>query len=145
MREIKFRAWDKTENKMMGWEELCDEDKNGSGDGEHLVDYFNAVFSNVEPLMQYTGLKDKNGKEIYEGDVLMSEADEGIAVVSYNADMARFEIEIFAYDIFTGENSEEVESDTLSVVDSYEFRDWNGAEVIGNIYENPDLLKGKHE
>jgi len=52
MREIKFRAWDKDLHKMYNkWTVIPDDDRS------HI-------------LMQYTGLKDKNGKEIYEGDIV---------------------------------------------------------------------------
>lgn len=120
MREIKFRAWDKTENKMVGWEELCDEDKNGSGYGESLADYFNAVFSNVEPLMQFTGLKDKNGREIYEGDLLSNGIHQAGEVIFKDGCfmVGHFNCELCK---FAGSQKE----------------------VIGNIYENPELLEAK--
>ena len=130
MREIKFRTFRKSTGKMLPSASIW------------KINFFAVDDTADFIIMQFTGLKDKNGKEIYEGDILRSEADEGVAVVSYSADMARFEIELLAYEIFTGENPEETYYDKLSVVDSYEFGDWNGAEVIGNIYENPELLKG---
>ncbi|WP_447579949.1 YopX family protein [Acinetobacter baumannii] len=61
MREIKFRAWLPTNNRMYEFDE-----------NESLGDHFNRLiygFGKFE-LMQYTGLKDKNGKEIYEGDIV---------------------------------------------------------------------------
>ena len=70
MREIKFRAYETSAKKMISWNDLCAEDKDGDGCAECLADYFNNVFSNIKPLMQYTGLKDKNGLEIYEGDIV---------------------------------------------------------------------------
>lgn len=58
MREIKFRAWQKTHNKMLfDW---CGQLINAMKEpSERII------------LMQYTGLKDKNGKEIYEGDIIL--------------------------------------------------------------------------
>jgi len=59
MREIKFRAWDDNEKQMVFWDDLRD------------TKLFDDGFDNNQcTLMQYTGLKDKNGKEIYEGDVV---------------------------------------------------------------------------
>ena len=76
-------------------------------------------------LMQYTGLKDKNGKEIFEGDVVKCEEKkrksgwkqfERIEVVEWNTEKARFDV------------PEEIEK--------------FGFEIIGNIYENKELIGG---
>lgn len=122
-REIKFRAWDKYENKIRKvrginftnkdlWLKI--EDNRIMG----------ANFFEVE-LMQYTGLKDKNGKEIYEGDIIKftdnynTDIPEKIGVVKFNN--ASFYITDGAYSC-------------------YRWIDIN-IEIIGNIYENPDLLE----
>ena len=62
MREIKFRAWDKGNGEMIPWNRLLN--------GLNLRNVFMRPEMCGLILMQYTGLKDKNGVEIYEGDVL---------------------------------------------------------------------------
>lgn len=127
MREIKFRAYSITQGMIyFTMEDLILNRKNF----QHLIDYPQL------PKMEYTGLKDKNGKEIYESDI----------------------VELLKYDdSFMGGCSKvrrEVKWDTyygaswnfgISHKDgekrfSYPFPD--DVEIIGNIHENPDLLKG---
>ena len=111
MREIKFRAWDKDLHRMIlpyrcRWQ-ACN----------------NSI--NCE-LMQYTGLKDMNGKEIYEGDIVKTKWE----------DVKLLKV-IFSHGGFT----------YVAIDDSDESHNFmpdnsflNGCEVIGNIYENPELL-----
>lgn len=88
------------------------------------------IVNNDIHLMQSTGLKDKNGKEIFEGDVLAIETDEGVTnlKVFWDEKHALFMIESKKYN----------EKDLLAELvedNTYPF------EIIGNIYENPELLE----
>ncbi len=78
--------------------------------------------------MQFTGLKDKNGKEIYEGDIIAGV--EGIYRRDARPTAITFEKGVFG---FNGTSFSEGESELNWTTEK--------AEVIGNIYENPDLLK----
>ena len=116
MRPIKFRAWDK-ENEVMVYP------KGILFDGR-VVNFSCGILEPFEgcELMQYTGLKDKNGTEIYEGDIV--DVVNGITVVTYDDGCFRAKL--------NGSN--------------YRLSGWKSVEVIGNIYENPELLDGeKHD
>lgn len=114
MREIKFRSWLKFKGKM-------------------LYDFdvlYNGKVSETSKrvLMQYTGLKDKNGKEIYEGDIIcynrgQTESREKMTVMWMDAGFV-----LSAYK----EDWSYYLSDCIPVT----------LEVIGNIYENQELLGG---
>ena len=106
-REIKFRAWS-TGNKRM-----VEFDLNDLMYGTHSLDTVDLKYWIVT---QYTGLKDKNGKEIYEGDVLALH------------DGQKWFIRNFIHDSYHLEYMLRTEKDET-------------CEVIGNIYENPELLK----
>ena len=126
MRKIKFRAWDKKENKwLLGYEMPNLGGFSMFGEimmmGEYanlLSSYFPDRLEDIE-LMQYTGLKDKNGKEIYEGDIL-KHLDGRLSVVEYDAPH------------FILRHHPEGGSDFIAVKNHFE--------IIGNIYENPELL-----
>lgn len=105
-REIRFRAWDKEHKGMVGLGTLDEIAMLGSIYKKLLTEVF-------EP-MQFTGLQDKNGNDVYEGDIIRE--DDGNV----------WPIE-FAYFGSTGYD--------LGVDDEGKF------EVIGNIYEHPNLLK----
>lgn len=124
MREIKFRAWDSKNKKMYSFELIelpYSENVNLDGQFDGLLDMY-------YKLMQYTGLLDKNGVEIYEGDELSIEIYDGvysIYTVEWNNEKASF--------ILIEKSSDNEES----------FDDWLGTEtfeVVGNIYENSNLL-----
>ena len=130
MKEFKFKAWDKKKNDWFDDDdgELYIE-SNGRIDfgwnGEIMDDFTDRII-----LMQYTGLKDKNGVEIYEGDFLMA-GDAYLGVIKYHSTRAQF----IGKNI--GETFQEDEYDTLYTKNGR----FNSAKVIGNIYENPELLE----
>lgn len=122
---FKFRAWDKSQNKMYQVRGI-------NFDNEDLwlkineTQIMGANLFEVE-LMQYTGLKDKNGKEIFEGDILLY-LRKSKRIVSYKNG---------AFIRYYGNYNEYLLYDSF-IEDGY-LTDY---EVIGNIYENPELLEG---
>ncbi|WP_299032442.1 YopX family protein [uncultured Anaerococcus sp.] len=105
-------------------------DFNGDEDLETIF------LTNDIKLMQYSGLKDKNGREIYDGDICRwtdPEAFEG-EIIS-DTFIARYSDEYLKW---IGENNN-------SYHDLYDFTDDRGLELIGNIYENPELLEEVEE
>ena len=107
MREIKFRAWSKKYKWLMPMSDWL-------SDGKSFLDEDLIV-------MQYTGLKDKNGKEIYEGDILR---------YAENGEIAWDNQGYFGVTNFGIGNCHPLH------LTSQEDR-----EIIGNIYDNPELLK----
>ncbi len=136
MKQIKFRAWDKEKKEMFSPRRLEQtpgggiwvKDKNlllGDGKGCEIA-YTDWKNADVE-LMQFTGLKDKNNKEIYEGDIIKPYSEKGmnnkvVGVVIF--EKAGFIIKL-----------NERERVSLLVNNQETF------EIIGNIHENPELLK----
>lgn len=82
-----------------------------------------------DTIGQYTGLHDKKGKEIYEGDIVVDKEDEVMGEITWNEEEASFYFSIL-YE--NGTYEEEKLNDWASVL-----------EVIGNIYDNPELLGGE--
>lgn len=135
MREIKFRAWLKETQEMieaynLSWGYSINPD---TGDNIHNINSQWKVGRDAI-LMQYTGLKDKNGKEIYEGDIVrvlnnLKEYECGEVAMgnlgTWAVRLHQLKIPIF-----------EFIDDRLSLVHSMD-----RIEVIGNIYENPELLE----
>jgi uncharacterized phage protein (TIGR01671 family) len=118
MREIKFRVWDSQENEMKNWEDIkvwsiCTLNNNSK-----------------EVVMQFTGLKDKDGADIYENDLVRDTVTNEILVIKFNNKNACFcaikqnqgHLDLY-YNL-----REDMASKRLV--------------VVGNIYENRELKKG---
>ena len=130
MRKIKFRALFKKEWVYVTLKDLCDcigiNEYAAEGTAEDL-------FSIGKYKTQFTGLKDKNGKEIYEGDIVENVV-EGNGVIYFSNITGGFLVK--RNKISTCINAKEVFNDKFSDMIMIS-RD----EVIGNIYENPELLE----
>jgi hypothetical protein len=125
MREIKFRAWHPNEKVMHCFDWKTPDDVLSVG---RLYS-----FRDLE-IMQFTGLKDKNGKEIYEGDIV--EAVETLHDVGVGE---RGKV-VWANCGFTAQNIPPFDWDPMSPCFKL---DTVALKVIGNICENPELLEGK--
>lgn len=117
MRTIKFRAWDREEKTMI------------DADSWYFSEEFEPFIDSVEKcmrqfdLMQFTGLQDKNGTEIYEGDIIQwlypLKSKEEYAKNPYKQVVVQWIKRLAGFNSFNNEEGE----------------------VIGNIYQHPDLLK----
>jgi len=136
--EIKFRAWDKKRKMMLrDYKQLYNIylDLNGNIKVHQYLSAmdFETSHNNRFELMRYTGLKDKNGKEIYEGDILKSEYT-SIGIPK----------EKNCHPVFWGNGRWNCDHSINNCC-----KPWRGdlndhhlsEEIIGNIYENPDLIK----
>lgn len=140
MREIKFRAWDREEKRMT--DANFSISRHGkiwwlNSDGALCGAFENPSYAPHYPLqsgfvlMQFTGLKDKNGKEIYEGDIL---AINNISNIKYEVRFGNYEPYgsnerqqgFYLYD--------DSDNSTIPLTENYK--------IVGNIYENPELLGG---
>lgn len=138
-RIIKFRAWDTQRQRIVGVDILAfgeekpyiivDEDSVWNEDPETGEAECLIPMIDVE-LMQFTGLKDKNGKEIYFGDICKYEDESGKSQVGIVKDYGYFKGYIEAI------GGDEEGNQDLELHDLYQ----DNYEVIGNIYENKELL-----
>jgi len=131
MKQYKFRVWNKTINQLSG----CD-------DIYFTQEPLNEAFEIDEYVfMQYTGLKDADGKEIYEGDIILFRdiKHKVVFIDQHNNDgytlnptMLFFGLEL--------EPSKQDREDKLLYVQTFDWDDQEYYKVIGNIYQNPELF-----
>ena len=154
MKDIKFRAWNKLYG-MMG-EVIAMYFSNAHYEGcnvKYSEDNIGVETKDKISLMQYTGFKDKNGKEIYEGDILKGycypfmSGDKTWYVPKGEKPRYNYFLEICWSDelaSFCGvhRTARNVSARASADISDYlECFDFSKMEVIGNIYENPELLE----
>ncbi|MFA5151476.1 MAG: YopX family protein [Clostridia bacterium] len=154
MREIRFRAWDKKRKIWIGkdfLEYLCIGDDtavlvkysispHGSYEPYYCKQLTNPELDNLE-IQQYTGLKDKNGKEIYEGDIIRADYQyDGMTCYDFTiVGEVTFNPNTLQYVLIDKKTEGEY---LLCSYDRVELLE-DGLEIIGNKFENPELLEGK--
>lgn len=129
MRNIKFRAWDKKVKKMYGvtcidfacWDLYLDSPGRKYGNAKKIA---------IENLMQFTGLFDKNGKEIYEGDI-----------VNYSGYGFTETFQMFIGEVYWSNHrtSFSIKNGDIHLNPIYPIEE-DKVKIVGNIYENPELL-----
>ena len=159
MREIKFRAWKMHNGKLRRcvfspFDILDYSHRHPEAPVMHNQDVndIRDFIPDADVIEQFTGLKDKNGKEIYEGDILEFDNDFDDSAQRYvpyfDEKLAAFGFRIYGYQDYISESgSEEFESEMslIGEMENYEREEiifYTGyISIIGNIHENPELLE----
>jgi len=129
-REIKFRVWNKSTNK---WVHGPNEEVNLFGECILLGGFMRGVgileLNDCE-ILQYTGLKDVNGKEVYEGDIIKIYVSDDPEDLQWELGSVTYKECCFWLDNKSPQMLYDfIEDDRLMI------------EIVGNIFENPDLIK----
>ncbi len=137
MKEIKFRAWDKEKKRFLS--------KFGISAHGRVTQYGTSISHHSEiELMQFTGLLDKNGKEIFEGDIVR--CHQFTQELGENLGVYEGEKETVCVVTYIEENTcfgfVEINSEDRGYIEPALCSD-EGIEIIGNIHENPELLNKK--
>ena len=130
MREIKFREWD-ADNHCMVYDWYKVVSQKPYSENRFLGIQKQTLATEV---MQYTGLKDKNGKEIYEGDIITTE-------IKYLDHLKQYIIGFRNGTFCFLENDEEVQVWDDGINKWHSLENIYSIRVVGNIYENPEILK----
>jgi len=123
-REIKFRAWDKKRKIILDVGRI-EWTKRLSIDEVWCAGDMGSLLREDADLMQYTGLKDMKGKEIYEGDIVKSNLCSSIGVIGWDN-------EVGSWFYLWQDGIKTYPRENYDVLDE---------EVIGNIYENPEIME----
>jgi len=124
MREIEFRAYNKAIDKMTNWDFI-----------KRVRNLNKLLTLNHVEVMQYTGLKDKNGKKIFEGDILSDEVEvDGLIEKSKRQVFWNNKKGFWALD-YSFDQDKSLSDSLYKELKIFEF------EIIGNIHENKELLK----
>lgn len=122
MRELKFRAWYEKSKSM--YTPACI--RNGKSTDLNYDDYS----ENDDPVMQYTGIKDMNGVEVFQGDILNL----------YNVFKTPMRMGVVKFDIGRSQNVIYYKDSNCS----FDINAFEHIEVVGNIFENPDMMNEAH-
>lgn len=132
MREIIFRAKRKDGSEWCRGFYIVEESKRMSTrDTIHLIvsiEHKDEV--DQETVGQYIGIDDRNGIQIFEGDIVKIISDDELAIIEYNTSEAIFEVKYISNNI---------------VVNFSEYLWGRDVEIVGNIHDNPEILEENHE
>lgn len=146
MREIKFQAWDNVNHKMYGVGEQEDMYFYFDSSGIKAEWFFSSAGDSeiLEHLIyrQYTGLKDKTGKEIYEGDICsVVEVMESQGELSSKEYFTEIKWDEASFVVKSGHKDFDTFLSSWFECGGFRYPQIE-FEIIGNIYENPELLEG---